>query len=287
MEREKTSLDTSLTLKPIKKISDGLSTQTVLAYILLTIFSFRKITGIYQITDLLINLRTPELIECSHLLRRAKDLNYEFDPHHTKPKRYLATYNDQVFETYLLQNFRDVESRVLRELGDENISKALFTDEEYADKAYGSSKVNTPRIEKSLLKMEEADRRYTNYRLCLRGESQGDRNEILKRYEHARKAVSNEIINEECKKWNELTADRNSKRLRHKIDWKGNLSNQANLLSLTTYPFTSYWKLHVASVKKVILMLQVKEVILVHCVLSHVASVKKLILVHTLRVKSW
>ena len=66
-----------------------------------------------------------------------------------------------------------------------------------------------------------------NYRLCLRGESQGDRNEILNRYEHARKAVSNEIINEEYKKWNELTADRNSKRLWHKIDWKGNLSNQA------------------------------------------------------------
>ena len=68
--------------------------------------------------------------------------------------------------------------------------------------------------------MEEANRQYANYRLCIRGQSQGDRNEILKRYEHARKAVSNEKTNEEYKKWNELSADRNSKRLWHIIDWK-------------------------------------------------------------------
>ena len=39
-------------------------------------------------------IQLPEAIDSSSLVKRAKELNYEFNPHKTQLKRYLATYNE-------------------------------------------------------------------------------------------------------------------------------------------------------------------------------------------------
>ena len=48
-----------------------------------------------------VEIKATEAINSYSLLRRAKDLNYEFDPLHTKPKRYLSNYDTEIFQDYL------------------------------------------------------------------------------------------------------------------------------------------------------------------------------------------
>ena len=52
-----------------------------------------------------VEIESSEHINISMLLRRAKDLNFEFDPNHTKPKRYLSLYNRHIFKNCLAEIF--------------------------------------------------------------------------------------------------------------------------------------------------------------------------------------
>ena len=65
---------------------------------------FSIITDNWHLSDHLpisATLRVPEMINCSLLLRRAKELNYEFDPHKDIITRHLSTYDCGVFERNL------------------------------------------------------------------------------------------------------------------------------------------------------------------------------------------
>ena len=48
---------------------------------------------------LCLEIKANEAINCHGLLRRAQDLNYEFDPQLNKPTRYLASYDAEIFES--------------------------------------------------------------------------------------------------------------------------------------------------------------------------------------------
>ena len=74
---------------------------------------------------LCLEVKAVESISCQSLLRRAKDLNYEFDPQLTKPVRYLSTYDADRFQDYLKDNYSRIEASVLKEVGNENLSQAI------------------------------------------------------------------------------------------------------------------------------------------------------------------
>ena len=61
---------------------------------------------------------------------------YEFDPLQTKPTRYLANYDSDIFERYLKENYNIIERNVLKEFEKENLNGAINNFEERLKRAY-------------------------------------------------------------------------------------------------------------------------------------------------------
>ena len=73
-----------------------------------------------------ITMSAPKYISCANMLRRAKDVNYEFDPLLFIPKRFLSNYNSTSFKNFLQNNFTDIENSILHELDKNNINNAFI-----------------------------------------------------------------------------------------------------------------------------------------------------------------
>ena len=173
-----------------------------------------------------VEIKATEAINSYSLLRRAKDLNYEFDPLHTKPTRYLSNYDAEIFQDYLKENHTRIEKIVLKELEKEDINGAIINLEDHLKKAYKASKKTMDKKERlDYKKMDEANINFNKLQKCMSGEELGDKNELLEAYQNSRKAVSQEIFTKEQAKWNEVIGD-GSKKLWEKIDWKGNVNSQ-------------------------------------------------------------
>ena len=111
---------------------------------------------------LCIDFKASEAINCHSLLRRSKDLNYEFDPQQTKPTRYLANYDSDIFQGYLNDNYRGIEKVALDELEKENLK----------------------RKQADFKKMEEANKNFNKLQQCLNGYTAGDTAELLGIYQN-------------------------------------------------------------------------------------------------------
>ena len=175
-----------------------------------------------------LEIKANESIDCSLLLRRAKDLNYVFDPNHTKPVRYLATYDHKVFENWMKSDYPAIEKAVMMELGKENLNGALFQIEEHLAKIYKSSKVKKNTIDDMKYNaMEKANTDFSNLKKCMNGEIDGDLDDFLERYKVSRNLLSTEIFSREQNKWNCVLKDGDSKRKWEKIDWKGSTNTKS------------------------------------------------------------
>ena len=176
-----------------------------------------------------LEIKAAESINCSMLLRRAKDLNYEFDPYHVKPVRYLSRYDEDTFKGYLEGNYASIERSVLGELEKENINGAIIKMEENLAKAYRISKkknfVNNDDKE-DIKNMEEANEHFNNLQKCMSGDIIADKDEMLGNYQNSRNKISSDIFKKEKNKWDAVTADGDCKRMWEKIDWKGNIGKQ-------------------------------------------------------------
>ena len=187
---------------------------------------------------LCLEIKASKAVNCNALLRRSKDLNYEFDPQQTKPMRYLATYDVDVFQSYLKDSYGRIERAVIDELGKENLNGAIITFEEQLKKAYKVSKKRVRNNERTdFKKMEEANKNFNQLQKCLNGDIVGDTAELLEAYQKSRKEVSLEVLTKEQAKWSEVIGD-GSKKLWEKIDWKGNVNSPktqtANFEDLTS-----------------------------------------------------
>ena len=175
---------------------------------------------------LCLEIKASEAINCHALLRRSKDLNYEFDPQQTKPTRYLANYDADIFQDYLKSNYRSIEKAVLDELENENLNGAITTFEEQLKRAYKISKKKVSKTEQAdFKKMEKANENFNKLQQCMNGDIAGDTAELLEAYQKSRKEVSQEVFTKEQAKWNEVIGD-GSKKLWEKINWKGDLNSQ-------------------------------------------------------------
>ena len=187
-----------------------------------------------------LQLITPQSVNVSTLIRRACELNYEFDPHLEKPTRYLSVYDNVIFKNCLESKFTELEGGILYELGNENLNGAFLKLEEVIGSAYKMSKVkNMVKTDIDNRLMNIANENYNKLKKCINGEIVGDKEELLKRYQESRNEISSNIFSNEQKKWNEATEDRNSKRLWEKISWNGNMGSSMSespiFDSLTTH----------------------------------------------------
>ena len=65
---------------------------------------------------IVVDIKLPEAVNCSFLIKRAKELNYEFNPQRTQLTRYLATYNEVTFENVLHGKYNQIEYSCNRKL---------------------------------------------------------------------------------------------------------------------------------------------------------------------------
>ena len=199
-----------------------------------SIESFSIINENWHLSDHLpvtVSIKTNEAINAMGILRRARDLNYEFDPNSTIIKRYSNVYNYNIMEDYFVQNKLAIEHDVLRDIDNNNIQRAITTLDGYIENAHKCSKLtkqNTITIDQSSNLMDETNKAYQKYQKYLHDESVSteDINVALQQYKICRKSLSHNVIVTETEKWNKFATCHDSKQLWKQIDWKGNVTGK-------------------------------------------------------------
>ena len=167
-----------------------------------------------------------KVFNSAFLLKRAKELNYEFDPHRPTIVRYLGNYDLDMLKNYLRENETQLQGDVLGEMSKCNINSAvikldhhLHTALRFARKKKTVTLNNVPKIA-----MEKANEEFENYQRSLKGESIDSTEDAWRKYQLSRNSVSSSMQNIEHKKWTSFVESKNAKELWDSIDWKGNLS---------------------------------------------------------------
>ena len=176
-----------------------------------------------------VELQLPEAVDCSFLIKRAKELNYEFNPHKTQLKRYLATYDEVTFENVLREKYNLIENSCNRKLVQENYEEAFTNLNDEISNVYRVSKVK-PNVMNRLTSnaVHQANTDFQNLRKCIAGELEGNVDELLNKYQASRNAISKDVFENEHKRWAEAITENDSKKLWQKIDWKGNMSTKVS-----------------------------------------------------------
>ena len=188
-----------------------------------------------------ITTSAPKHISCANILRRVKDVNYEFDPHLFIPKRFLSNYNSTLFKNFLQNNFADSENSILHELDKNNINNEFMVLDNYLSDTHGAPKMKIDKKESvSTTVMENANVAFSNYCKCLIAGSDDIRT-AQTRYQSARNAVTKDMYTKEHQRWESCIRGRESKNLWDMINWKGTMpKNQAQ--SPTTEELAIYYK---------------------------------------------
>ena len=170
-----------------------------------------------------------ERINATNPLRRARDLNYGYDPHITTIKRHTSKYDLSKISEYLSDNRVQIEHDILSSLQAENINEAIIKLDHHLGLAHKKSKVkqNTEDESVTLQLMEKANEEFHNYRRSLDEEPDRDHAATYERYQTARNAISHAALKGEHDKWCKLIDECDSKKTWERVDWKGNLSKQA------------------------------------------------------------
>ena len=177
---------------------------------------------------ILVEINATGMFNSAFLLKRAKELNYEFDPNRATIVRHLGTYNIDVLTNYLRDNDERLQEDVLGEVSRFDINKAVIKlDTHLHDALRVSKKKKTVTLNNApKTAMERANAEFENYQQSLKGESSDSSDDAMKKYQTARNSVSSSMHNIEHTKWNTLIDSKNSKDLWDSIDWKGNLSKR-------------------------------------------------------------
>ena len=167
----------------------------------------------------------PESINCSSLLKRAKDLNYEYDPHKDIITRYLSSYDSAIFERNLQDIFPSMDNYCRKEIIDGNLDGALSHMRACIAKVYKVSKIKQIIVTSDdNSKMKDANDKFNELRNFKERENTESFDEKLSSYKRARNDISKEIYSKESNRWNDLMNDNESKKLWEKINWKGDTS---------------------------------------------------------------
>ena len=175
---------------------------------------------------ILLEISGAKLYNSAFLLKRAKELNYEFDPNRPKIVCHLGCYNLDVFTDHLRNNEAQLQGDVLGEINKCNINNAIIKLDCHLHKALRLAKKkkavtrnNAPKIA-----MEKSNEEFKNYQKSLSGESNDSVEEAWKKYQLSRNSVSSSMQHSEHRKWTTFVNNRNAKDLWDSINWKGNLS---------------------------------------------------------------
>lgn len=169
--------------------------------------------------SILLEINARRMFNSSCLLKRAKELNYEFNPNRPVIVRHLGAYNLDLLAEYLRDNER-MQEDVLDELSNCNITNAVIKFDCHLHDALRVAKIKKTRPGNNAPKiaMGKANEEFDNYLKSLKGESSESQEEALKKYQVARKRVTSSMCTIEHNKWKSLVDNNNSKKLWERID---------------------------------------------------------------------
>ena len=120
---------------------------------------------------ILAELNGTKMFSSAFLLKRAKELNYEFNPHRPTIVRHLGCYNIDLLTNYLRDNEEQLQRDVLGEMSKCNINNAVIKLDHhlhdairFAKKKKASTVNNVPKMA-----MEKASKEFENYQKSLKG----------------------------------------------------------------------------------------------------------------------
>ena len=172
-----------------------------------------------------VEISAARMVNSAFVLRRAKELNYEYQPNRPSIVRHLGSYDLNLFSNYLLENDNTIQADVLQEIQKNNISGAIAKFDIHLHEAHRvSKKKKRAADEVSKVHMEKANSEFDNYKLSLIGQSADDPEAAYRKYQAARNCITSDMYSKEHRKWKNLLKNDNPKALWQHIDWKGNLS---------------------------------------------------------------
>ena len=173
-----------------------------------------------------VELSAYRMVNSAFLLKRSKELNYEFQPNRSTIVRHLGTYDIDVFTNYLRENDSIIQNEVLGEISKSDIHNAIRKFDIHLHEAHRVAKKKKINADNNIPKsfMLKANSEFDNYRKTLNGQATDTPEEALRKYQEARSNVSNNMHGAENKRWKNLVESGDSKSLWESIDWKGNLS---------------------------------------------------------------
>ena len=170
------------------------------------------------------------MFSSAFLLKRAKELNYEFDPNRPTIVRHLGCYDLNVFENCLRENEAQLQEDVLGEMSKCDITKAVIKLDTHLHDALRVAKKKKAVTVNSAPKiaMEKANEEFDNFQRSMKGESTDSTEEAWRKYQLSRNNVSGSMHKIEHNKWTSFIENKNAKELWDLvwdcIDWKGNVS---------------------------------------------------------------
>ena len=152
-----------------------------------------------------VELIASRMVNSAFLLKRAKELNYEFQPNRSSIVRHLGSYNIDVFTNFLRENDAIIQNDVLGELSNQNIHGAIKKFDVHLQEAHRvSRKKKRAENQTPTTFMTKANSEFDNYRKSLNGQSDDTPEVALDKYLTARNNVTSNMHSIEHKKWNFL-----------------------------------------------------------------------------------
>ena len=174
-------------------------------------------------------LSSSRFVNSAFLLKRAKELNYEFEPNRSTIIRHLGSYDMDIFTDYLRDNESIIEKEVLAEISKCDVSNAIVKLDIHLHEAHRVAKKKERRAEtKPEMFMLKANSEFDNYKNSLNGLSIDTPEKALRKYQLARSNVTSNMHGIENNRWNPLI-EGNPKSLWDSIDWKGNLAKSESI----------------------------------------------------------
>ena len=173
------------------------------------------------------DIASSRIVNCAHLLKRAKELNYEFNPRHSPIVRHTGRYDIELMKNHLIANQQSIENEVFQELRKCDINSAILKLDKHLHNAHRTSSIKRTAAVLDRKYMDEANREFRNSKNSLNGQSRDTPDQAYEKYQTTRNAISKDMLKRESNKWNTLLKENDSKKLWSKIDWKGNVSSCA------------------------------------------------------------
>ena len=174
-----------------------------------------------------VELSTPVFVNVSHTLIRARELNYEFNPHAVKIIRHTKNYDFDMMSRLIKADKELLENNILTEIQNCSIDGAIKQLHGCLNIVHKKSMLKPNKTKRTAeISMEKANLDYNAYKNSLNEENEDVSEITFAEYQKSRNKITQAMYTSEHLRWKDLVDQKNSKDLWSSIDWKGSINKQ-------------------------------------------------------------